>query len=96
MSRRILLYILAFTTPLCLGAAVWQSTRHAGITWEIEKLESVQEEWVENNKRLIAGIAVLSSSRRIEGIAKNDLGLVKKLPEEVLQIKIEGGGRDDG
>jgi cell division protein FtsL len=96
MSRRILLYIFTLTIPLCLGAAVWQSTRCAEITWEIEKLESVQEDWVENNNRLIAGIAVLSSSGRIEGIAKNDLGLVKKSPEEVLQIKIEGGAGGDG
>jgi cell division protein FtsL len=96
MSRRILLYVLTLTIPLCLGAIVWQSAKYAELTWDIEKLESVQEEWVENNKRLIAGIAVLSSSERIENIAKKDLKLVKKLPEEVLQIKIKGGPRDDG
>jgi cell division protein FtsL len=79
-----------------LGAAVWQSTRYTELTWEIEKLETEQEEWLENNKRLIAGIAVLSSSERIENIAKNDLGLVKKSPEEILQIKIEGGPGGDG
>jgi cell division protein FtsL len=96
MSKRILLYFLTLTIPLCLGAAVWQSTRYTELTWEIEKLEAEQEEWLENNKRLIAGIAVLSSSERIENIAKNDLGLVKKSPEEVLQIKIEGGPEGDG
>jgi cell division protein FtsL len=88
MIRRILLYVFTLTIPLCLGAAAWQAVRYTGLTWEIEKLESLQEEWVENNKRLIAGIAVLSSSERIENIAKKDLGLVKKLPEEILLIKI--------
>jgi cell division protein FtsL len=96
MSRRILLYVLTLTIPLCLGAAAWQSVRYTELTWEIKKLESLQEEWVENNKRLIAGIAVLSSSERIENIAKKDLGLVKKPPEKVLQIKITGGPGDDG
>jgi cell division protein FtsL len=96
MSRRILLYVLTLTIPLCLGAAAWQSAKYAELAWEIEKLESIQEEWVENNKRLIAGIAVLSSSERIENIAKKDLKLVKKLPEEVLQIKIKGGPGNDG
>jgi cell division protein FtsL len=96
MSRRILLYVLTLTIPLCLGAAAWQSVRYTELAWEVEKLESLQEEWVENNKRLIAGIAVLSSSERIENIARNDLGLVKKLPEEVLQIKITGGPGGDG
>jgi cell division protein FtsL len=55
----------------------------------MRRLETVQEEWIESNKRLIAGIAVLSSSERIEHIAKNDLGLQKKAPEEILQIRIE-------
>jgi cell division protein FtsL len=96
MIRRILLYVLILTIPLCLGAAAWQSVRYTELTWEIEKLESLQEEWVENNKRLIAGIAVLSSSERIENIARKDLGLVRKTPEEVLQIKITGGPGNDG
>ncbi|MDR0760130.1 MAG: cell division protein FtsL [Treponema sp.] len=96
MSRRILLYVLTLTIPMCLGLAAWQSAKYTELTWEIEKLESVQGEWVENNKRLIAGIAVLSSSERIENIAKKDLGLVKKQPEEVLQIKIRGEPGDDG
>jgi cell division protein FtsL len=96
MIGRILLYVLTLTIPLCLGAAAWQSARYTELTWEIEKLESVQEEWVENNKRLIAGIAVLSSSERIENIARKDLGLVKKQPEEVLQIRIMGGPGGDG
>jgi cell division protein FtsL len=96
MSKRILLYFFTLTIPLCLGVAAWQSNRYTELIREVEKLESVQEEWVENNKQLIAGIAVLSSSERIENIAKNDLGLVKKLPEEVLQIKIGGGPGGDG
>jgi cell division protein FtsL len=96
MRRRILLYVFALTLPLCLGAAAWQSVRYTELTWEIEKLEAMQEEWVENNKRLIAGIAVLSSSERIEHIAKNDMRLVKKPPEEILQIRIEGGSGLDG
>jgi hypothetical protein len=39
---------------------------------------------------------MLSSSERIEQIAKNELGLVKKTPEEIMQIKIEGANRTDG
>ncbi|MDR0387517.1 MAG: cell division protein FtsL [Treponema sp.] len=96
MSRRILLYVLTLTIPLCLGAAAWQSAKYTELVWEIEKLESLQEEWVENNKRLIAGMALLSSPERIENIAKKDLNLIKKLPEDVLQIRIEGGPGGDG
>jgi cell division protein FtsL len=51
---------------------------------------------LESNQKLIAGIAVLSSPQRIEQIARTDLGLKKKPPEQVLQIHIENGKRNDG
>ena len=94
MGRRILLYFMALSIPLLLGITVWQTSRYAELEWETRRLETVQEEWLESNKRLIAGIAVLSSSDRIEHIAKYDLGLTKKPPEEVLQIRIEAGNLD--
>ena len=96
MKARFLLYFLVLTLPLCLGAVAWQSNRYTELEWETARLEKAQEEWVENNNRLIAGIAVLSSSERIEYIARNELGLTKKRPEEVLQIKIERGPELDG
>jgi cell division protein FtsB len=96
MKGRIFLYLITLTIPLFLGAAAWQSARYAELEEEVHQLELSQEDWVDSNKRLIAGIAVLSSSERIEYIAKNDLGLVKKRPEEVLQIRIQGGRRIDG
>jgi cell division protein FtsL len=87
---------MIFTIPLVLGLNVWQSFRYRERERELGQLESAQEEWVESNKRLIAGIAVLSSSERIEHIAVHDLGLVKVQPEDVLQIRIEGRRRVDG
>jgi cell division protein FtsL len=87
---------MIFTIPLVLGLNVWQSFRYREREQELGQLESAQEEWVESNKRLIAGIAVLSSSERIEHIAIHDLGLVKIRPEDVLQIRIEGRRRVDG
>ncbi|GHV17868.1 hypothetical protein FACS189493_6280 [Spirochaetia bacterium] len=96
MKARFLLYFLALTLPLCLGAVAWQSNRYTELKRETARLEEVQEEWVESNNQLIAGIAVLSSSERIEYIARNELGLTKKRPEEVLQIKIERGPGLDG
>jgi cell division protein FtsL len=79
------------SVPCFLGLAAWQSSRYGDLEREIATLEKTQEEWVENNKRLIAGIAFLSSPDRIEHIARNELGLNKKQPEEVLQISIDGG-----
>ena len=88
MIRRFLFYCLIVSVPAFLGLTVWQSSRYGDLEREIKKLEKIQEEWVENNKRLIAGITFLSSPDRVERIARNDLGLRKKLPEEVLHISI--------
>jgi len=89
IRRNLLLYFFVLTIPLFLGIAAWQSVRYAELDRGVKRLEAAQKEWVENNKKLIAGIAVLSSSLRIEQIAKNDLGLYKIRPEDVLQIRIE-------
>jgi cell division protein FtsL len=91
MKRQVLLYLTVISIPLFLGLVVWQSTRYTDLEREIARLETAQEEWVESNKRLIAGIAILSSSERIENIARNDPDLVRVKPEDILQIRIEEG-----
>lgn len=94
-ARIVLLYFLMATIPLFFGALVWQSYRYTELEKETVNLETVQEDWVAGNRRLIAGIARLSSAERIEGIVRDRMGLVKKQPEEVLQIRITGGYRPD-
>jgi cell division protein FtsL len=89
MGSKFFLYFMALSISLSLGAAVWQSARYAALKREAQALVERQEEWIENNKRLITDIAVLSSSARIEDFAREKLGLEKKEPEEVLQVIIE-------
>jgi cell division protein FtsL len=78
------------TIPIFLGVVAWQSVRYTELEKNVRHLEAVQEDWISNNKKLIAAIAVLSSSSRIKQIAVNDLSLVKVRPEDVLQVSIEG------
>jgi cell division protein FtsL len=96
IRQYVLIYFVSLSIPILLGITAWQAARYAKLEQEVGRLESIQEEWVENNKRLIAGIAVLSSSERIEQIAINDLELSKIRPEDVLQVRIEGGQNTDG
>jgi len=96
IKRCVLLYFFVLTIPFFLGVAAWQSVRYTELDKDVRRLEAVQEDWVSGNRRLIAGIAVLSSSSRIEQIAVNDLRLSKIQPEDVLQIRIEGGRENDG
>jgi len=91
IKRYALLYFFVLTIPFFLGLIAWQSIRYTALDRNVKHLEAVQEDWVEGNRRLIAGIAVLSSSGRIGQVAAHDLGLVRIRPEHVLQVKIEGG-----
>ena len=91
IRRYAFIYFLVLTIPLFLGLAAWQSVRYTELERNVRRLEAVQEEWIEKNRRLIAAIAVLSSSSRIEQVAIHDLGLFKIRPEDVLQVRIEEG-----
>jgi cell division protein FtsL len=88
MAKKVLVYFFVLTIPLALCFATWQSERYGVLKTEIKTLGLRQEELVENNRRLIAEIAVLSSSSRIERVAKSDLGLLKKRPEDVMEVTI--------
>ncbi|WP_461255677.1 FtsB/FtsL family cell division protein [Treponema sp. R80B11-R83G3] len=91
IKRFLLLYFLVLTIPLCLGILVWQSNRYQNLVKELERLDKSQTEWIESNKRLIAGIGEYSSPERIESLAKSELDLQKIPPEFFLQVKIMGG-----
>jgi hypothetical protein len=95
LRRFVLLYGFTLTLPLFLGISVWQARRYAVLQRDVRRLEVIQEEWIESNKRLIAGIGLYSSPGRIEHIAVEQLRLTKKQPEDILQIRIERG-RNDG
>ena len=88
-----LLYFFVLTIPLFLAGVAWQSVRYAELESDIRRLEAVQKDWVENNRKLIAAIAILSASSRIEQIAVQDLRLSKIRPEYVLQVSIDEGRR---
>jgi len=85
-----LLYVLVFSIPLFLGLVVWQSNRYKDLEIELKRLEQSQAEWIESNKRLIAGITEYSSPARVENIAVSQLGLKKIRPESLIQVSISG------
>ena len=91
LSFNLFLYLMVISIPLFLTVIVWQSNRYQNLNKELSRLEQTQGEWIESNKRLIAGIAEYSSPERIEHIAVNQLGLRKIRPEDILQVKITEG-----
>ncbi|MCL2805370.1 MAG: cell division protein FtsL [Treponema sp.] len=91
IKKYILLYLMVFTIPLFLGLLVWQSNRYQNLSKDLVRLEQTQKEWIESNKKLVAGIAEYSSAQRIDFLAKNQLNLRKIQPEYYLQVRVMGG-----
>ena len=85
--------IFAGLTASLLFMNVWQSFRFNQVVKDVVNLEQEQKRLLELNKRLIAGTAVLSSPGRIDDIARNELGLVKTEPSDIIQVELPGGAQ---
>lgn len=70
---------------------VWQSSRFADLSAKARAIESEQENWIAQNRKIEAEIALLSSRERTSAMA-NRLGLKKALPEEKLRILLTPSG----
>lgn len=95
--KRILAVLIIASIPLFLMAAVRQTARFESLRSEALRLESLQREWIEQNRKLQAGISVLSSRARVEEAAQGTLGLTPLLPAGILRIEVgeNGGGTDE-
>lgn len=76
--------------PVLLVFQTVQSYRYKKLQAEIKQLEEKQVELVEQNRKLISDISVLSSSERIEKIAEGDLGMHKAGTEDIVRVEIKG------
>ncbi|HOX32273.1 MAG TPA: cell division protein FtsL [Spirochaetales bacterium] len=85
--KKSLAWAMILALPLVLVAAVWQAGRSAALAAEARRLEEAQELWVQENEKLEAGIAVLSSRERAASLAKA-LGLVKAEPARRLRVDV--------
>ncbi len=91
------LFFCAVTLPVFLLLNVWQVQRHERLRREVTLLQQEQREWVEKNKRVISGIAVLSSPARITELAQKELGLSAGSEGPTLHIVLSDarGGRSE-
>jgi hypothetical protein len=84
---------MAALVPLVLFVNIWQSCRYAALKAETARLVGEQANWVESNKKMVTGIAVLEAPDRIDRIAREALRLEKVLPSKILRIEV--GGSED-
>ena len=58
--------------------------------YNVSELENKQEKLIEENKKLVSDIAVLSSADRIEKIAVEELGMHKAETEDIVRVEMTG------
>lgn len=89
--------ILAFllVVPTLFFLNVHQSVRFEQLHRSAQALEEAQESLLEKNKRAIAAIEVLTSPRRLEELARRDLGLVKLDRDRFTTVTIRRENGDE-
>jgi len=84
-------WILLIVSCLFLIGLAWQASRFADLDSRARALESEQQSWIAQNRRIEAEIALLSSRERTAEMASK-LGLKRALPEERLRIQLSASG----
>ena len=92
--RSIFLLLLVFAFLGLFFLNTWQGFRYRELERDVEKLELEQKNWLENNKKVIAALAILSSPRRVKTLAVEQLGLEPLQAENVMEITVEAGQID--
>ena len=91
-SPFLVLLVLAFLGLFFLNT--WQGFRYRELERDVEILELEQKNWLEDNKKAIAALAILSSPQRVRTLAVDKLGLKPLQAEDVLEIAVEFGEGD--
>lgn len=79
--------LLILLVPVLLFANVYQAFRHGRLERRIAELEREQLSLIEENKRVILAISVLTSPRRVGDLADQELGLERIRPDAVLRLE---------
>lgn len=91
--RWIVGFSLMTVVPMLFVVNVWQSHRFVLLQQRLESIQTSHLELLEENKRLVVGIAGLRSPARVRLIAEEELGLSPVQAERIRRIEIDGGGR---
>ena len=85
------IFFVAVSIPGLLILNGVQSARYRELQKSIIELEKKQEFLIEENKKMITDIGVLSGSDRIESIAENELGMRKAESDEIVRVNLGAG-----
>lgn len=88
--KKILVILLVLTIPAMLFLYGLQAKKYTDLNKEIVELEKKQEKLIEENKKLISDISVLTSADRIEKVAIEELGMHKAESEDIVRVEMTG------
>ena len=86
---KILIILLALSIPLLLILNGIQAEIYKKLMESVTELEAKQVQLIEENKKLITDIGLLSSTERIEEIAEKKLGMRKAESEEIIRVEMK-------
>lgn len=87
---KILICVIAALIPLLLIFYGFQTKRYAELSREVKNLEKTQEELIEQNKKLVGDISLISSTDVIEKKAVEELGMHKAETEDIVRVEMNG------
>ena len=84
------LCLIALAIPVMLGLYAFQAKKYSDLTKDVIELESKQEKLIEENKKLVGEISLLSNAERIEQIATEELGMHKAESDDIIRVEMTG------
>lgn len=90
--KRFVALCMLLSIPLVLILAVAQSGRYQVVAAEIRALEADQARWIEENRKLLANIAVAGARRQVDRAMAEAEGYRRVGPASTLHILVQPGG----
>ena len=92
--RRLVSTLALVSVPVLLMLQVLQGYRYEMGLQEMARMENEVETRLEDNGRIVTGIAVFDAPARIHRVAEEALELSSPSPGDVLQVRLPESGGD--
>ncbi|MBR6153035.1 MAG: cell division protein FtsL [Treponema sp.] len=87
--RIVFVCLAAISIPAMLMIDAVQARKYTDLKNQVIDLEEKQSELIEENKKLITDISLLSSADRIERLASEELGMRKAETDEIIRVEMK-------
>lgn len=88
--KSVLVILITTAIPGLLFMYAVQAKKNTDLLREIKQLEVKEAKLIEENKKLVSDISVLTSAERIERIAEEELGMHKAESEDIVRVEMTG------